>query len=47
MDSGTSFFSGFVIFSFIGFMARMQGVRVADVADRGNIFFSKGAKFEK
>lgn len=37
MDSGTSLFSGFVIFSFIGFMAKMQGVKVGDVADRGTV----------
>lgn len=40
MDSGTSFFSGFVIFSFLGFMATKQGVRVADVADKGKLFDS-------
>ncbi|TNN38349.1 Sodium- and chloride-dependent taurine transporter [Liparis tanakae] len=33
--SGTSFISGFAIFSVLGFMAQEQGVDIADVAESG------------
>ena len=35
-NSGTSLYSGFVIFSVLGFMAGRQGVEVAEVATSGN-----------
>lgn len=35
MNSGTSFFAGFAIFSVIGFMAHEQGLAVGDVAEGG------------
>uniref|UniRef100_A0A8C4R2Q3 Transporter n=1 Tax=Eptatretus burgeri TaxID=7764 RepID=A0A8C4R2Q3_EPTBU len=35
MNSGTSFLSGFAIFSVLGFMAQEQGVKIADVAESG------------
>ena len=31
----TSFFAGFVVFSFLGFLAKQQGVGVDDVVDSG------------
>ncbi|KAJ7380047.1 hypothetical protein OS493_010754 [Desmophyllum pertusum] len=34
-NSGTSFYGGFLIFSVLGFMAKNQGVEVADVAKSG------------
>ena len=35
VNSGTSFYGGFVIFSVLGFMAQKQGVDVKDVAKGG------------
>ncbi|KAK3700759.1 hypothetical protein QZH41_010942, partial [Actinostola sp. cb2023] len=35
VNSGTSFYGGFVIFSVLGFMAKKQGVDVGDVAESG------------
>lgn len=35
VNSGTSFYGGFVIFSVLGFMAQKQGVEVEDVAKGG------------
>ncbi|KAM8916289.1 sodium- and chloride-dependent taurine transporter-like [Spinachia spinachia] len=35
LNSGTSFVSGFAIFSVLGFMAQEQGVEIADVAESG------------
>lgn len=35
VNSGTSVFAGFVIFSFIGFMAKQQGKTVQEVAQSG------------
>uniref|UniRef100_A0A3Q1HQS8 Transporter n=1 Tax=Anabas testudineus TaxID=64144 RepID=A0A3Q1HQS8_ANATE len=35
LNSGTSFVSGFAIFSVLGFMAQEQGVDIADVAESG------------
>lgn len=35
LNSGTSFVSGFAIFSILGFMAQEQGVAISDVAESG------------
>ncbi|XP_061749483.1 sodium- and chloride-dependent creatine transporter 1-like isoform X3 [Nerophis ophidion] len=35
VNSGTSFFAGFVVFSVLGFMAAEQGVDISKVAERG------------
>ncbi|EAX10013.1 hCG1779648, isoform CRA_b [Homo sapiens] len=35
LNSGTSFVSGFAIFSILDFMARKQGVAIADVSEKG------------
>lgn len=34
----TSFFSGFAIFSVLGYMAYKQGVKIEDVATEGTLF---------
>lgn len=39
LNSGTSFVSGFAIFSVLGFMAQEQGVNIADVAESGTMVF--------
>jgi SNF family Na+-dependent transporter len=36
VNTGTSFFAGFVVFSVLGFMANQQGVDVSKVAESGN-----------
>jgi solute carrier family 6 GABA transporter-like protein 6/8/11/12/13 len=35
MNSGTSFYAGFAIFSVLGFMAHEQGLSVSQVAESG------------
>ena len=49
MNSFTSFFSGFVIFTYLGYMAKSQGKDIENVADQGGrgsplfIFQDRGA----
>lgn len=38
LNSATSFVAGFAIFSVLGFMAREQGVPIAEVAESGRFF---------
>lgn len=38
LNSATSFIAGFAIFSVLGFMAREQGVPIAEVAESGTFF---------
>lgn len=38
VDGATSFYSGLVIFSILGFMAHEKGVSVADVATGGELY---------
>lgn len=40
VNSGTSFISGFAIFSVLGFMANEQGVNVSQVAESGTVILS-------
>lgn len=35
VNSGTSIYAGFAVFSVLGFMAKQQGVSVAEVAEQG------------
>ena len=35
LNSGTSFISGFAIFSVLGFMAEQQGKEISEVAESG------------
>ena len=46
IDWLTSFFSGFVIFTVLGAMAKAKGVEVADVATGGINVYSKVYLFE-
>ena len=41
VNSGTSFFSGFAIFSVIGFMAQEQNLPISEVAASGNAHLSR------
>jgi solute carrier family 6 noradrenalin transporter-like protein 2 len=38
VNSFTSFFSGFVIFTYLGYMAHTQGKDIANVADQGEFY---------
>lgn len=44
LNSGTSFLSGFAIFSILGYMSQKQGVDIASVAESGMIVKSKEFK---
>ena len=40
VNSFTSFFSGFVIFTYLGYMAHTQGKDIANVADQGKFLIA-------
>ena len=44
INTGTSLFSGLVIFSFIGYMSYTQGVEVSSVATSGKLLNHKCEK---
>ena len=38
VNSGTSFFAGFIVFSILGHMAKVQNKTVAEVAESGKFY---------